>query len=113
MKNSFDPHFWLKSLKADFASFRAKNRPHARYPDQLRSAAIEAVATGIKLSLMARALNVSPTLLQQWQRRVLLPVPTEDCPRILNVLPPNSNTSVPTGLRVSYEAGRLLLEISF
>ncbi|MBC7531162.1 MAG: hypothetical protein H7318_06255 [Oligoflexus sp.] len=25
MKNSFDPHFCLKSLKADFASFRAKN----------------------------------------------------------------------------------------
>ena len=113
MKESFNPHSCLKSLKADFTSFRAQNRPHARYPDQLRSAAIDAIAAGIKPSLMARALKVSPTLLQQWQRRVLLQVPTEECPRILNVLAPNLITSVPTGLRVSYEAGRLLLEISF
>ncbi|MBC7531024.1 MAG: hypothetical protein H7318_05550 [Oligoflexus sp.] len=113
MKESSDPHSFLKSLKADFSAFRAKNRPHARYPDELRSAAIDAIAAGIKPSLIASAIKVSPTLLQRWQRRAQLPASIVECPRILNVLPSNPSSSVPTGLRVSYESGRLLLEISF
>jgi len=113
MKEPLDPQFSLKSLESDFTSFRARSQANARYPEHLRNAAVEAIASGVKPSIIARALKISPTLLRQWQQRTLNKIPAESCPRILNVVPKSIGDSVPSGIRVSYEAGRLLLEISF
>ncbi|MBC7532841.1 MAG: hypothetical protein H7318_14810 [Oligoflexus sp.] len=103
----------LKSLKADFKAFRTQSRPHTRIPDHLRRAALEAIASGLKPSLVASNLKVSPSQLIRWQQRNFPKAIPKDAPRILDVIPLIPGPVIPTGLRVTYEAGRLVLELSF
>ena len=103
----------LKSLISAFAAFRAQSRPHTRIPEQLRNGTLELIASGLRPSLVARALKVSPSQLMGWRQRVASPGLTKTEPRILEVIPMAAAPVHPNGLRVTYEAGRLLLELTF
>lgn len=116
MKNSAPSHSILKSLETDFAAFRARCRPHAPIPEQLRQAVFVALDSGIEPALVTKPLGLSRSQIAIWRRaRVSTEMATaaESQPRILNVIPPSSVAGMPSGLRVSYEPGRLLLEFSF
>lgn len=108
-----ESHLLLKSLKADFKAFRSQSRPHTRIPEHLRFAALDAIAFGVKPSLVASTLKVSPSQLIRWQQRSFPQAIAKAAPRILDVIPLIPGPVIPTGLRVTYEAGRLLLELSF
>ena len=110
-----DPSPSLKKLRSEFAAFRARCRPHARIPDHLRQAVILAIDAGIETALIAKALGLSGGQVATWRRGMVSTgvAVTDDLPRILSVAPPSPAAGMPPGLRVSYEAGRLLLEISF
>jgi hypothetical protein len=113
MKSSFNTHSCLKSLESDFAAFRSQRRRHERFPEHLRRAVLDAIASGLEPSLVTKTLKVTKSQLAQWQRHLLLPTAVEESPRILQVIPSIPDAAIPTGLRVTYEAGRLLLELSF
>jgi len=113
MKTSFDRYSCLNSLKADFAKFRTHSRSHARIPDHLRRAVLDGLAAGLDVTLVTTALKLTTAQIALWQRRRKVAVMAEERPRILNVIPTSAGSHEPTGLRVSYEAGRLLLELSF
>lgn len=112
MKTS-ESHPLLKALIADFKTFRSHSRPHTRIPEHLRSASLQAVASGIKPSLVASSLKISPSQLIRWRQRPSSQAIAETAPRILDVIPLIPDPVIPTGLRVTYEAGRLVLELSF
>ncbi len=113
MKNATSLNSALNSLKKDFVAFRSQHRAHSRIPDHLRQSVIEAISCGLEPSIVTSALRISSAQLTSWRRRMLPPAAKSDCSRILEVIPSILSTSAPTGLRVSYEAGRLLLELSF
>ena len=106
-------HSCLKSLKADFKAFRTQSRPHTRIPDHLRRAVIEAIVSGVEPSLITKNLNVNPSQLVRWRQRIQPQAIVKDTPRILDVISLVPGAAIPAGLRVTYESGRLLLEISF
>ena len=108
-----ESHPCLKALKADFEVFRTQSPAHSRIPDHLRRAALEAIASGLKPSLVASKLKVSSSQLIRWQQQIYAKAIPKDTPRILDVIPLIPVPVIPTGLRVTYEAGRLLLELSF
>jgi hypothetical protein len=67
---------------------------------------------------VAKPLGLTSTQIGLWRRGVpelsqekVAAAPAR--PRVLDVIPTPLDTALPSGLRVSYEAGRLLLEISF
>lgn len=113
MKTSFNQDSCLKSLTADFAAFRSQCRPNQRFPKHLRNAVLEAIDSGLKTSAVSKALGVTSTQLKQWRLHSPTKVVARDQPRILNVTAPSASPAIPNSLRVSYEAGRLLLEFSF
>ncbi|MBC7659452.1 MAG: hypothetical protein H7249_07060 [Chitinophagaceae bacterium] len=82
-----ESHPHLKSLIADFKAFRSQSRPHTRIPEHLRRAALDAIASGLKPSLVARNLKVSPSQLIRWQQRDFCQTIPKDAPRILDVIP--------------------------
>ena len=108
-----DHHSSLQqSLKNEFAQFRAKSRPGARIPDHLRQAVLQALSSGLKRSTVRGTVGVTYSQLDSWQQ-CAMPEKVGVKPRILNVIPSVSMPDSPSGLRVSFEAGRLLLELSF
>jgi len=100
-----DPQPSFKTLKADLAAFRAKCRPHARIPEHLRQAIISAVDSGIEPAIVKAELRVTSGQISIWRRRQQPRL--VERPRVLDVIPTVLGTAEPSGLRVSYEAGRL------
>ena len=106
----------LRNLTADFSVFRAHRRPYARVPQRLRQSVLAAIASGLSAATIAGSLGLSASQIASWRRRtskeldVIAPI---ERPRILTVTPDEGKSGLPTGLRVSYESGRLLLELSF
>lgn len=116
MKASLDHHSCLVSLKAEFEAFRSQSRSHARIPGHLRRAALEILASGLEPSLVTTTLGVTSAQVAVWRRRMMpreVVVASDERPRVLDVIPSMPRVAAPTGLRVSYEGGRLLLEFSF
>ena len=104
-----------QSLQAEFDTFRAQSLPRARIPEHLRQSIFSAISAGLKPSLVRRISGVGHSQLVSWQRCAkskLTPVPVTK-PRILNVISEVASQQMPSGLRVTYEAGRLQLELSF
>ncbi|MCX6131531.1 MAG: hypothetical protein NTX25_21025, partial [Proteobacteria bacterium] len=64
-------------------------------------------------SAVSKVLGVTSTQLKSWRQHSPAKVVTKDGPRILNVTAQSASAAIPNSLRVSYEAGRLLLEFSF
>lgn len=110
MTKSLKPQPSLKALRADFSAFRSKCRPHARIPEHLRQALLDAIDSGLQPAPLKAEFGVTMSQVSVWRRRSRRAAP--DDPRVLEVVPPVLG-SPPTGLRVSFEAGRLLLELSF
>lgn len=106
-----DPQFSLKALRADVAAFRGKCRPRARIPAHIREAILAAVDAGVKPTVLKTELGVTSGQVAVWRRR--RPSQVTAAPRVLDVVPSVLGTAMPSGLRVSYEGGRLLLELSF
>jgi len=100
----------LKALRANFSAFRAKCRPHARVPEHLRQAILDAIESGVEPALVKAEFGVTSGQVEIWRRSARRPA--QDSPRVLEVIEPVLGAS-PTGLRVSFESGRLLLELSF
>ena len=100
----------LKALRTNFSAFRAKCRPHARIPEHLRQAILDAIESGVEPALLKTEFGVTSGQVGAWRLRKRRPAP--DSPRVLEVIQPVLGAP-PTGLRVSFEAGRLLLELSF
>jgi transposase-like protein len=108
----------LDALLNQLTIFRRCHRPRSPIPDHLRRAVLGAVESGVTLSLVSRKLGISALQIRDWRRTlkpIATPRATQPPPRILEVLspPPASTPTSSTGLRVKYEPGRLLLEISF
>ena len=107
----------LSPVLARLTEFRRTHRPGAPIPDRLRQLVLDAAADGISLSAISRHLRVSGEQIRMWRSgrdgRTRAVVPTSS-PRVLEVLPmpPADQRPMPTGLRVTYESGRLTLELS-
>lgn len=110
MKKSLKPEPDFQALRTDFLAFRTKCRPHAKIPEHLREALLKAIASGMAPALLKKEFGVTTGQLSVWRQRRQRPAP--DSPRVLEVIQPVLGAS-PSGLRVSFEAGRLLLELSF
>ena len=117
MKRSFDRDSRLTFLMKQFAKFRGRHHPRARIPAHLRRGVLAAIDSGVLLPVLMKTLRLNEPQIAAWRGRSnpkLATMPTPPQPRILDVVgssPPVG--AMPSGLRVSYEAGRLLLEVSF
>lgn len=116
MKPLLDPEARLVELTNQFASLRRNGAP-AKIPVQLRREVIELLDSGASQKQLIRALGLTRPQICTWRRKLAQKVasaPVTELPRILNVIPSEPTApAMPSGLRVSYEAGRLLLEFSF
>ena len=110
MKKPPKPEPALQALRTNFVAFRTQCRPHARIPEHLREAILNAIASGMPPALLKKEFGVTTGQLSVWRQRRQRPA--SESPRVLEVVQPVLGAH-PTGLRVSFEAGRLLLELSF
>lgn len=108
------PSCSLELLKKKFTDYRSTSRLQARIPDYLRKEVLEAAAAGVSPTRINAAVGVTRTQLTRWQKVAL---PAQQSIRVLRVvkerLPEAPEKALPPGLRISFEAGRLLLELSF
>jgi len=105
----------LKDLSSELDSFRSSNQFSARIPQSLRESILRAIDDGIGAKEVRKFLKIGDAQIKAWRRVKLhgdkLTVKTAE-PRVLNVIPTPSSLGSSPNLRVSYENGRLLLEIS-
>jgi hypothetical protein len=105
----------LKDLSSELDSFRSSNRFSARIPQPLREAILSAIDNGIEPKDVRKILKVGDAQINAWRRGRVdgdkLAIKTTE-PRVLNVIPTPPSSGSSPNLRVSYENGRLLLEIS-
>ena len=105
----------LKDLSSELDSFRSSNQFSARIPQSLRESILRAIDDGIGAKEVRKFLKIGDAQIKAWRRVKLhgdkLTVKTAE-PRILNVIPTPPSLGSSPNLRVSYENGRLLLEIS-
>lgn len=116
MTFSLDAEFCLKKLADQFTNFRQQS-PRTKIPKHLRRAVLDALDSGIELSLVVKALGLTGLQVARWRRQLTSKskiIPSNENPRVLEVVPSQPATSATAaGLRVSYEVGRLVLEFSF
>jgi hypothetical protein len=105
----------LKDLSSELDSFRSSSQFSARIPQPLRESILKAIDDGIGAKDVRKFLKIGDAQIRAWRRGRLdgdkLAVKTAE-PRILNVIPTPPSLGSSPNLRVSYENGRLLLEIS-
>lgn len=106
----------LAHVLAQLTEFRQTRRPGTHIPTHLRQLVLDAAAGGISLSAISKQLGISADQVLKWRggrddRALALVAPPS--PRILNIVSPKKDDQpAPTGLRVTYEAGRFVLEFS-
>jgi len=109
----------LQSLQAEFKAFRIQNRVRTKVPVHLRREVLKALDSGFSSSQLRTALGVTKAQLLDWQGKKRTPTRKEGSrlaspPRVLEVVPSVAEAKEPpNGLRVSYESGRLVVELSF
>lgn len=105
----------LKDLSSELDSFRSSSQFSARIPHSLRESILKAIDDGIEPKDVRKFLKIGDAQIKAWRRGRLdgakLAVKTTE-PRVLNVIPTPPSSGSSPNLRVSYENGRLLLEIS-
>ena len=105
----------LNSLGAELDAFRAANSSHARIPEALREAVLSAIDQGVNSRDIRNVLKIANSQITAWRRARLngdALSKKEIQPRVLNVIPTPPSMGALPNIRVSYENGRLLLEIS-
>lgn len=106
------PQVLLADLHGKFKTFRSTHKSRTKIPISLRQEVLLALESGISMGEITRVLTISSSQIEAWRenaRKFKSPTPQSQDPRILNV----TQETPPSGLRVSYEAGKWLLEISF
>jgi len=105
----------LQSLIGELDSFRSSNQFSARIPQPLRESILRAIDEGIGAKDVRKFLKIGDAQIKAWRRGRphgdKLAVKAAE-PRVLNVIPTPPSLGSSPNLRVSYENGRLLLEIS-
>jgi len=105
----------LRILESKFLKFRSQFPPKTRIPFELRQEVLEAISAGVRPSAVALALSLSSDQIKSWRKRMrqqnMSEVP-KTSPRVLEVVSSMPPTVMPAGLRISFEGGRLLLELS-
>ena len=115
MKNS-DSQSRLLALKADFEVFRTHRVGNPPIPGELRQAVLGAIASGIPQGQVCKATLLSANQIKIWKTRSQVSgksILTKAQPRILDIISssPVSGRAA-AGLRISFEAGRLMLDLS-
>lgn len=100
----------VRRLSEDFEAFRAKARPGAKIPEELRREVIKAIDAGAEPTALRSVLGVTNSQVASWRRGSR--VRADNVSRVLEVVPSAASMMAP-GIRVSYEHGRLSLEVSF
>lgn len=112
-----DSHSRLLALKADFEAFRNQRRGNTTFPVELRQAVLGAIASGIPQCQVSKATSLSSFQIGIWKTKSQVSrksILVKSQPRILDVISSSTiSGSTPSGLRVSFEAGRLTLDLSF
>ncbi len=115
MRDPKAPCSVLQFLTVELDSFRSSNQFSARIPQPLRESVLRAIDDGIELKDVRKFLKIGDAQIKAWRRGRLdgdkLAIKAADA-RILNVIPTPPSSGSSPNLRVSYENGRLLLEIS-
>lgn len=113
MKMPRDCHPDLELLKSEFTTFRTQCRPNTRIPKHFRKGVLAALSSGLSRTLVLRTLGLHSGQVAIWEHRnrKAAAVP-KNSPRVLKVVPVPPAPELPAGLRISYEGGRLLLELS-
>jgi len=102
----------LRHLELKFTKFRSGGRSRRRIPDDLRREVLAAVKSGVSRARVAATLRLSYDQIRDWQRgQQQQPKPAVQRARILDVFATPALPGLPAGLRISYEGGRLLLEL--
>ena len=115
MKDPKVPCSLLQSLIVEIDLFRSSSQFLARIPHPLRESILRAIDDGIEPKDVRKFLKIGEAQIKAWRRGRLhgdkMVVKTAE-PRVLNVIPTPPSLGSSPNLRVSYENGRLLLEIS-
>ena len=115
MKDLQPPCAILKDLSSELDLFRSSNQVSARIPLSLRESILKAMDDGVRTKDVRKFLKVGDAQIKAWKKNRLnddkLAIKTAE-PRVLNVIPTPPSSGSSPNLRVSYENGRLLLEIS-
>jgi transposase-like protein len=115
MKNPTNHEPALLALKNAFAEFRVKSVPRAKIPEELRQSVVAAIDSGVSTHRITKTLRVSNSQLKSWKK---IPSANQGSMgkatqvRILDVIPSPPAHLSSNNLRVTYEAGRLVLEFS-
>jgi hypothetical protein len=92
----------------EFRKSRASGGAHI--PVLLRKLVLNAAASGVSLSAISRHLGISNSQMEKWRRENGAAASLS--PRILEVIGSQAeHAPAPAGLRVTYESGRLVLEL--
>lgn len=103
----------LRILESKFSKFRSQFPPNSRIPMELRQEVIETIAAGISPSVVSVALNLSSDQIKAWRKHLRHQnALAKTRPRVLDVVSAMPTSGMPAGLRISFEGGRLLLELS-
>ena len=102
----------LQGLQVKFKNFRRENGLNCKVPTDLREEVFRCLEDGVRVCDLIKTLGISSSSISSWRQHrnmdstMVRPAPQV---RVLDVTPINH----PSGLKVSYEAGRWMLEISF
>jgi hypothetical protein len=99
----------LQDLVNKFAQFRSTHKPHSRIPERLRKEVLAALAAGVGRKEIFQVLKISSPQIRDWQKRVQASDKNEK-PRVLNIVP-ETTANIPADLRVTFENGRLTVEL--
>lgn len=104
----------LIAVKAMLEEFRQTSAPRARVPPEIRAAVLELIDRGTPVSKVCKATGLAHGQFQMWRKSAGLQKPTIiTASRVLTVEPSHTaEADLPKGLRVSYEGGRLVVELS-
>lgn len=104
----------LIAVKAMLEEFRQTSAPRARVPPEIRAAVLDLIDCGTPVSRVCKATGLAHAQFQMWRKSSDRRQPTMiAASRVLTVVPSvTAEADLPRGLRISYEGGRLVVELS-
>jgi len=104
----------LLAVKTLVDELRQTSAPRARFPIEIRAAILELIDRGTLVSKVCKATGLARGQFQMWRKSAGRQLPTMvTASRVLTVEPSHTaEVALPRGVRVSYESGRLVVELS-